>query len=111
MIPAITFAIQNVILPIIIAYGVLWIDQQWHGKMEYNRAFYRSVSLGVNSKKHPEKFTLEALFIASEAELEYACGLMNKEFKQAVREVEEAIAEQLWNERLGPPVPPKNQQI
>lgn len=67
--------------------------------MEYNRAFARSVSLGINSKKHPEKVTLEALFIASEAELEYACGLIGKNFALALREVDLEIAHSIEDEK------------
>ena len=92
---------SSVVIPIVISYGVLWIDQRWHGKNEYSRAFARSVSLGVNCKKHPDKITLEALFVASEAELQYACGLINKDFKEALNDVDYRIKLELdpnfWN--------------
>lgn len=102
MIPWVAFAIQNVLLPLGISYGVLVVDQLWHGKVEFNRAFARSVSLGVDSKKHPDKVTLEALFIASEAELEYACGLVNKDFNKVKVDVAWEIDVQLHKEGLGP---------
>lgn len=92
MIHIITFLIQNIVLPLVIAWGILLFDQRWHGQVEYKRAFNRSISLGINSKLHPEKVTLEALFIASEAELEYACDLVNKDFEETVREVQQEIA-------------------
>lgn len=94
------FIIQNILLPLAIAYIVLAVDQAWHGKIEYNRAFARTVSLGVNSKTHPDKVTLEALFIASEAELEYACGLVNASFSEAMSDVQFEIDHQLYTEGM-----------
>lgn len=87
----ILFSIQNVILPLVIAYGVLRVDQYWHGKMEFNRAYARSLSLGIDSKKHPDKVTLEALFIASKAELEYACTLVKRNFVSIMVELNRDI--------------------
>lgn len=78
------FLIQNIVLPIVIAYGVLVIDQKWHARQEYKRAFSRALSLGVDSKRHSEKVTLEALFMAAEAELEYAAEQLGKDYNKVV---------------------------
>ena len=82
MIDTIQFLIQNILLPIIISWGVLVVDQKWHGKQEYNRAFSRALSLGVDSRRHPLKVTLEALFMAAQAELEYASEQIGKDYKK-----------------------------
>jgi hypothetical protein len=87
--------VQNVILPLLLAYGVLKMDQYWHGKQEFNRAYARAVSLGVDSRKHPEKVTLEALFMASEAELEYATENIGRDVNQIFKELEEEISDEL----------------
>lgn len=95
------FILQNIILPIVIAYGVLIIDQKWHAKQEYQRAFSRALSLGVDSKRHPEKVTLEALFMAAEAELEYAAEQLGKDYKKVVEpDLEHQINWWLFNDEM-----------
>jgi hypothetical protein len=90
--------LQNVILPLVITLSTLIIDRKWYGKQAYDRAFSRALSLGVDSKRHPEKVTLEALFMAAEAELEYDAEQMNKDYKIVEKELEDQIEWWIFND-------------
>ncbi len=93
--PFIAFFLSNIVMPVVISIVVLYFDQRWHGIQQYNHAYARAVSLGADSRRHPEKVTLEALFMAAEAELEYVADNMNKDVNQVFKELEADIADRL----------------
>lgn len=92
------FLVQNVLLPIVISLGVLLADQYWHGRREYNRAFSRALSHGVDSKRNPSKQTIESLFFAAEAELEFAAEEVGKNWKAVKKDLENQIDWWIFND-------------
>lgn len=99
--PQTLLVIHSFVFPVLGSGSVLLIERYVHARREYRRAFTRSVSLGISAKKHPDKEVLLALFIASEAELQYACGLKGKDFEEAKKEVDRQIEIEMdpdaWN--------------
>jgi hypothetical protein len=93
--PYFVFTVQNVVLPLVITLGTLYFDQRWHAIQAYNHAYAKAVSLGVDSRRHPDKVTLEAMFMAQEAELEYVAENLKKDVNQVFRDLEADIADRL----------------
>ncbi len=100
--PYVVFAVQNIVLPLVITLGTLYFDQRWHGIQAFNHAFARAVSLGADSQRHPEKVTLEALFMAAESELEYAAENINKDVNQVFKDLHAEIADELMEVAFRP---------
>lgn len=85
--PVARYIIEFILLPIVISLLSVWLDQQWHAKRDFGRAYARSKSYAQGVIEHPDKVTLEHLYVASLAELNYVCSITGRDYDKVVKQL------------------------
>jgi hypothetical protein len=90
--PGIRYTIEFILLPIVISLLSVWLDQLWHASREFGKAYAKAKSYAIGVVEHPDKVTLDHLYIASLAELQYVCSITGRDYDQVVMQLQNEVA-------------------
>ena len=85
------FIFHDIVMPGLVSYLSVYLDQMWHARREYATAYARAVSMGKDSLRLPEKNTIRALFESALFELQYRSEQANKSYIQVLMQLETDI--------------------
>jgi hypothetical protein len=81
------WAFEIIIMPIVISYLSVYLDQLWHAKRDFGRTYARTIAIGRRAEEMPEKMTIDALFDATVSELRYTAELCGRHHDQVYNDL------------------------